>query len=55
MLIGNALVAKSRNGWIVDSGATSHMCNDRNMFTELDQLGPSEKVTLGDGSSLDVA
>ena len=55
MLIGNALVAKSRNDWIVDSGATSHMCNDRDLFTELYQLGPSEKVTLGDGNSLDVA
>ena len=33
MLIGNALVAKSRNGWIVDSGATSHMCNNRNITT----------------------
>ena len=55
MLIGNALVAKSRDDWIVDSGATTHMCNDRSMFSELKQLSPSEKVTLGDGSSLDVA
>ena len=38
MLIGDALVAKSRNDWIVDLGATSHMCNDRDMFTELDQV-----------------
>ena len=37
MLISNALVAKSRNDWIVDSGATSHMCNNRSMFTELSQ------------------
>ena len=55
MVISNALVAKSRNDWIVDSGATSHMCNNRNMFVELSQLGSGEKVTLGDGSSLDVA
>ena len=54
MLISNALVAKSRNDWIVDSGATSHMCNNRSMFTELSQPGPSDKVTLGDGSALDV-
>ena len=38
----------------MDSGATSHMCNNRDMFTELDQLGPGEKVTLGNESSLDV-
>ena len=25
MLIGNALMANSRNDWIIDSGATSHM------------------------------
>ena len=55
MLIGNALVAKSRDDWIVDSGATCHMCNDRSMFTELKQVGSSDKVTLGDRNSLDVA
>ena len=39
---------KNLNGkWIVDSGATSHMCNCRDMFTELEV-----EVTLGDGSSL---
>ena len=54
MLISNVLVAKSRNDWIVDSGATSHMCNNRSMLTELSQPGLSEKVTLGDGSALDV-
>ena len=52
MLIGDALVAKSRSDWIVVSGATSNMCNDRTMFTELRQLGSDDKVTLGDGSTL---
>ena len=55
MLIGNAFVARSKSDWIVDSGATSHMCNDQRMFTELRQLGSDEKVTLGDGSTLEVA
>ena len=50
MLIGHALVTKSRNDWIVDSGATSRICNNRGMFTELNLLGTREKVTLGDGS-----
>ena len=54
MVISNALVARSRNDWIVDSGATSHMCNDRSMFTEYEQLRSDEKVTLGDGSTLDI-
>ena len=55
MLTSKAFVARSRSDWIVDSGATSHMCNNRSMFTELNQLGANEKVTLGDGSSLDIA
>ena len=38
MLIGHALVAKSRNDWIVDSGVMSHMCNDHDMFAELNML-----------------
>jgi len=47
MLISNALVAKSKDNWIVDLGATCHMCNDRSMFIDLKQVGPNEKVTLG--------
>lgn len=55
MWIGNALVAKPKDKWIVDSTATCHMCSDRSMFTELKQVGSDEKVTLSDGNSLDVA
>ncbi len=55
MLISNILVVKSKSDWIVDSGATCHMCNDRAMFTEFKQLSSSGQVALGDGSSLDVA
>ena len=55
MVISNALVARSRNDWIVDSGATSHMCNECSMFTEYKQLGSEDKVTLGDRRTLKVA
>ena len=55
MLISHALMATSRREWIVDSGATCHMCNDESMFTEMKKLGSSEKVTLGDGRPLEVA
>ena len=34
--------------WVIDSGASRHMCNDRSMFVELGQA--TEKVTLGDSS-----
>ena len=55
MLISNALMAKSRDDWIVDSGTTCHLCNGQGMFVEMKQVGSDEKVTLGDENSLDVA
>ena len=54
MLITHALVAKSTNDWIVDSGATCHMCNDQTAFSKMEELVSSDKATLGDGSSLKV-
>lgn len=38
--------------WIIDSGATSHMCTDRRMFTKLRPLSKSLEVKLGDGHVL---
>ena len=40
-------------GWIVDSGATCHMCNYMSQFVEYQSLKKPEKVTLGDGHCLD--
>ena len=33
-MVSHALLSNSakKNNWIVDSGATSHMCNDKIMF-----------------------
>jgi len=31
----HALAATSSGTWIVDSGATCHMCNARNLFIEM--------------------
>ena len=42
----------SRRNWIVDSGATCHICNDRNSFVELHNLKKTLDVTLGDGHTL---
>ena len=50
-----ALSASSSNeqsAWIVDSGATSHMCRDSKSFTTLHQLGDPVDVALGDGRAL---
>ena len=38
--------------WIVDSGATSHICNDRNLLVKLVPLKIPISVTLGDGRVL---
>ena len=38
--------------WIVDSGATSHMCRNSKSFTTLYQLGDPVDVVLGDGRAL---
>ena len=46
--------AKSRSdSWIVDSGATCHMCNNVVLFVELHSLKESLQVTLGDGHTLE--
>ena len=41
-----------RGNWIVDSGATCHICNDHNSFVELCNLKKTLDVTLGDGHTL---
>ena len=38
--------------WIVDSGATCHICNSQNHFVELQILQKPIDVTLGDGHIL---
>lgn len=35
--------------WVVDSGASSHMCSDKSAFTEMEQSSRSN-VTVADGS-----
>ena len=45
----------SMGSWIVDSGATSHMCGSKTPFVELCNLNQPMEVTLGDGNVLNVA
>ena len=49
----HALAAISGGTWIVDSGATCHMCNYKNLFTDMRDLDTPQQVTLGDGSPLE--
>lgn len=39
-------------GWVVDSGATSHMCSDKNLFSELNNA-INGKITVANGQVID--
>ena len=49
----HAFSATSKSSWIVDSGATCNMCNNKSLFVKLQQLATPQEVTLGDGHSLE--
>ncbi len=53
VVVGHALSAGASASWIVDPGATSHMCTSRQLFTDYRRLYEPEKVSLGDGRNLE--
>lgn len=55
MVISDALEVWSRTDWIMDSGATSDMCNDRSVFTPLEQLGCGNTLHVAGEGTVDVA
>ena len=38
--------------WILDSGATCHMCNQQSLFTHYQPLAKPLNILFGDGRSL---
>ena len=45
-----ALSSVNKNdSWIIDSGATCHMCNNSNAFSEYSTLKQPQEISLGDG------
>ena len=52
LLTSHVLVGMS-TGWIVDSGATSHMRTSRKLFVEYHMLQKAEMETVGDGRRLE--
>ena len=42
----------TQDQWILDSGATCHMCNNESIFTDLQPLPAPLNVMLGDGQNL---
>ena len=53
MVVSHALSTIVKTNWIVDSGATSHMCNDESLFSEIKPLLKSQAVQVGDGHSVE--
>ena len=53
LVISHALSASNTRSWIVDSGATCHMCNDETMFSRFHLLEQPQQVKLGDGHILE--
>lgn len=54
LLTHHALLSKDkRSNWIVDSGATCHMCHDVEKFINFRKLDVAEEITLGDGFSVE--
>ena len=49
MIVGHSLSASTTSStWYIDSGASSHMTGDRDMFTEISETGLELEVVLGD-------
>ena len=54
LVVHHALIGgpSTNSQWILDSGATCHMCNKETMFNNLQALSVPLNVTLGDGRNL---
>ena len=48
----SAVDTNEADSWIIDSGATCHICNDRQSFVNFHPLRKPQDVTLGDGHAL---
>ena len=52
LVVEQVLQAGGTGNWIVDSGATCHMCHNKKLFSEFQPLVKPTEVTLGDGHAL---
>ena len=46
-------VSEPISRWVVDSGATCHICNSKELFEEFHPLQVPQQVTIGDGRTLE--
>ncbi len=54
LVLDHAMVVGPSGSWIVDSGATSHMCTARERFSDYNLLQNLGRVSVGDGRVLKV-
>lgn len=54
LVVGHAVVVGPSGSWIVDSGATSHMCTAKEWFSDYEVLQRPGQVSVGDGRVLKV-
>ena len=48
LVMEQVVQAGAAENWIVDSGATSHMCHNKKLFSEFQLLKKPTELTLGD-------
>ena len=48
------LIGSNPKEWWIDTGATRHVCSDRNMFTSFDPIDSREKLVMGNSATSDI-
>ena len=48
----HTVTTKRQSNWVVDSGATCHMCKDEELFDQVSVLHTPQEITVGDGYSV---
>ena len=41
-----------KNCWIIDSGATTHICSKRELLTDINNVSTAQKIFVGDGHAV---
>ena len=44
---------QSTDAWLIDSGATCQICNNRELFVQYEVFGKPQEVSVGDGYTLE--
>ena len=47
-------MVSNAKGWWIDTGATRHICGDKNLFSEYKQIDDGEKLYMGNSSASNV-